>query len=77
MPPNVIMYKAKYAFNGNSASSQLSFPPGASIMCRSGQEGNTWWWGSYNGREGWLPPAYVEAVAKVNYCNFLNMFIKM
>lgn len=53
------MYVSKHAFAGNLAQSQLTFPAGATIAARTGQEGKAWWWGSYQGREGWFPPAYV------------------
>jgi hypothetical protein len=52
-------YVTKHAFTGSVAQSQLSFQKGAVITSKPGQEGNAWWWGSCNGREGWFPPAYV------------------
>ena len=52
-------YVAKHPFRGNAAQSQLSFPAGATITARQGQQGNAWWWGSYLGKEGWFPPNYV------------------
>eukprot|EP00978_Attheya_sp_CCMP212_P047272 scaffold421288_cov64-Attheya_sp.AAC.1 len=61
--PNPVMFVAKHPFNGNVAQAQLSFPAGATIAARPGQEGNVWWWGSYRGAEGWFPPAYVTALA--------------
>jgi hypothetical protein len=30
------------------------------LTAKADQVGNSWWWGSYNGREGWFPPAYVS-----------------
>eukprot|EP01083_Nonionella_stella_P098039 275604_1 len=55
-------YIAKYAFNGNAAQSQLTFPANASIVARDGQEGKPWYWGNYNGRDGWFPPNDVQKV---------------
>lgn len=55
-------YVAKHAFGGQPGQSQLSFPKGATLTAKSGQEGNAWWWGSYQGQEGWFPPAYVNRV---------------
>mmetsp|Transcript_10240 Transcript_10240/g.19187 ORF Transcript_10240/g.19187 Transcript_10240/m.19187 type:complete len:195 (-) Transcript_10240:1290-1874(-) len=52
-------YVAKYPFNGNPAQAQLSFPVGAMIVARDGQEGKPWYWGNYMGRDGWFPPTYV------------------
>lgn len=52
-------YVAKYPFNGNPAQNQLSFPVGATIIARDGQEGKPWYWGNYMGRDGWFPPTYV------------------
>ena len=56
-------FVAKHAFQGQAAQSQLTFPQGAKISAKAGQEGKAWWWGSYNGREGWFPPAYVAPAA--------------
>lgn len=55
-------YVAKYAFNGNAAQGQLSFPVGAQIVARDGQDGKPWYWGNYMGRDGWFPPTYVSKV---------------
>jgi hypothetical protein len=55
-------YSAKYAFNGNPAQAQLSFPAGASIVARDGQDGKPWYWGNYRGKDGWFPPTYVTKV---------------
>ena len=52
-------YLAKYAFAGNPAQNQLSFPTGATIIARDGQDGKPWFWGNYMGRDGWFPPTYV------------------
>ena len=57
-------YLAKHAFAGQAAQSQLTFPKGAVLTAKPGQEGSAWWWGSYNGREGWFPPAYVTPQAQ-------------
>ena len=54
------MYTAKHPFQGNALQSQLSFPTGALITAKNGQEGQTWWWGNYNGTDGWFPPTYVS-----------------
>ena len=62
-PQKGLMYRAKHAYNGKVESSQLSFAAGAIIVARPGQEGNSWWWGSYNGRDGWFPPAYVTPIS--------------
>ena len=56
-----VIYVAKHAFQGQPAQSQLAFPQGARITAKPGQEGKAWWWGSYGGRDGWFPPAYVTA----------------
>lgn len=56
-------YVAKYAFNGNPAQNQLSFPVGATIIARDGQDGKPWYWGNYMGRDGWFPPTYVAKMA--------------
>ena len=56
-------YVAKYAFNGNPAQNQLSFPVGATIVARDGQDGKPWFWGNYMGRDGWFPPTYVAKMA--------------
>ncbi len=53
-------YIAKYPFNGNPAQNQLSFPVGATIIARDGQDGKPWYWGNYMGRDGWFPPTYVK-----------------
>ena len=53
-------FVAKHAFQGDPRQSQLSFPPGATILAKPQQEG-AWWWGSFQGKEGWFPPAYVSA----------------
>ena len=63
MATNSTMYVAKHPFQGNPAQSQLTFPKGATIAARAGQEGKAWWWGSYQGREGWFPPAYVAPMS--------------
>jgi hypothetical protein len=57
---------AKHAFAGDAKQAQISFPQGATLTAKSGQEGNAWWWGSYNGREGWFPPAYVTVAPQIN-----------
>lgn len=56
-----VLYLAKHPFQGNALQSQLTFPKGATIASKSGQ-GGAWWWGSYNGKEGWFPPGYVTAL---------------
>jgi Variant SH3 domain. len=58
-------YVAKYPFNGNPAQAQLSFPVGAIIVARDGQEGKPWYWGNYMGRDGWFPPTYVTKMGSV------------
>lgn len=58
-------YLAKYPFNGNAAQAQLSFPAGATIVARDGQEGKPWYWGNYMGKDGWFPPTYVTKVGGV------------
>ena len=55
-----IAYLSKHPFQGDVRQSQLSFPKGATINAKPNQDG-AWWWGSYNGKEGWFPPAYVTA----------------
>ena len=60
---NTQMFVSKHPFQGNPAQSQLTFPAGAAIAVRPGQEGKAWWWGSYQGKEGWFPPAYVAPAA--------------
>ena len=55
-------YLAKYPFNGNPAQSQLSFPAGATIVARDGQDGKPWFWGNYMGKDGWFPPTYVTKI---------------
>jgi hypothetical protein len=57
---NLVSFVAKHAFQGDPAQSQLSFPQEAMLTAKADQVGNSWWWGSYNGREGWFPPAYVS-----------------
>jgi hypothetical protein len=54
-------YVSKHLFQGDPRQSQLSFPPGATILAKPNQEG-AWWWGSYNNKEGWFPPTYVTPV---------------
>jgi hypothetical protein len=56
-------YVAKYAFNGNPAQNQLSFPVNAQIIARDGQDGKPWYWGNYLGKDGWFPPTYVAKMA--------------
>ena len=56
---NLVTFVAKHPFQGDPKQSQLSFPQGAKLTAKADQVGNSWWWGSYNGREGWFPPAYV------------------
>jgi len=51
-------YVAKHPFNGDDRHSQLSFPQGSLISAKVGQS-RAWWWGIYNGKEGWFPPTYV------------------
>lgn len=53
-----VRYLAKHPFQGDVRQSQLSFAKGAVIIAKPNQTG-AWWWGSYNGKEGWFPPAYV------------------
>lgn len=36
----------------------LSFPIGARILAKPGQDGNPLWLGSFAGRTGWFPPSY-------------------
>lgn len=55
-------YVAQYPFNGNPAQAQLSFPAGATLVARDGQEGKPWYWGNYMGKDGWFPPTYVSKV---------------
>ena len=55
------MYSAKHPFTGDVRQSQLSFQKGAVITAKPNQQG-AWWWGSYNGQEGWFPPSYVTAM---------------
>lgn len=57
----IIIYMAKHAFTGDVRQSQLTFPKGATLNAKPNQSG-AWWWGSYNGKEGWFPPAYVTAL---------------
>lgn len=52
-----IPYLTKHAFQGDVRQSQLSFPAGATIIAKPNQTG-AWWWGGFNGKEGWFPPAY-------------------
>ena len=61
----VMSFVAKHAFAGDVRQAQISFPQGATLTAKSGQEGNAWWWGSFNGREGWFPPAYVTATSQI------------
>jgi hypothetical protein len=42
--------------------SHLTFPSGACIIARPGQEGNALWFGSYEQRRGWFPPSYCRIV---------------
>lgn len=56
------LYLAKHAFQGDIRQAQLSFPKGATITAKPNQDG-AWWWGSFQGKEGWFPPAYVTAMA--------------
>ena len=56
------MFLAKHPFQGDARQSQLSFPKGATLNARANQTG-AWWWGSYNGKEGWFPPTYVQTMA--------------
>jgi len=58
-------YVAKHPYNGNRSENQLSFPVGAVILVPPGQEGNVWWWGNYNGQDGWFPPAFVGPMPPV------------
>ena len=53
-----LSFLAKHPFQGDARQSQLTFPKGAIITSKSNQTGS-WWWGSYNGKEGWFPPTYV------------------
>jgi hypothetical protein len=53
-----INYVAKHPFQGDVRQSQLTFPKGATLVAKTGQDGS-WWWGSFQGKEGWFPPAYV------------------
>ena len=53
-----VNFVTKHPFNGDARQSQLSFPQGATIVAKPGQDG-AWWWGSFQGKEGWFPPAYV------------------
>lgn len=62
MQSQPIQYVSKHAFQGDVRQSQMSFPPGAVIMAKPGQSG-AWWWGVFNGQEGWFPPTYVTASA--------------
>jgi hypothetical protein len=57
-----LIYVAKHPFQGDARQSQLSFPKGATINAKANQTG-AWWWGSYNGKEGWFPPTYVNPMA--------------
>jgi hypothetical protein len=59
----VILYLSKHPFQGDARQSQLSFPKGATITAKPNQSG-AWWWGSYNGQEGWFPPAYVTSLVQ-------------
>ncbi len=43
------LYRAKHAFSGNAAQSQLTFAAGASIAAATNQ-GGAWWWGNCNGK---------------------------
>ena len=54
-----MVFVAKHPFQGDARQSQLTFPKGATLNAKANQTG-TWWWGSYNGKEGWFPPAYVK-----------------
>lgn len=53
-----VRYVAKHPFSGDVRQSQLSFTKGSVIVAKPNQSG-AWWWGSFNGKEGWFPPAYV------------------
>ena len=64
-------FVAKHAFAGDIRQAQISFPQGATLTAKSGQEGNAWWWGSFNGREGWFPPAYVTATSQMTSPAFI------
>jgi len=69
MAPTV-SFIAKHAFAGDVRQAQISFPQGAILTAKAGQEGNAWWWGSYSGREGWFPPAYVTAAPQQSAAAF-------
>ena len=73
-------FVAKHAFAGQAAQAQLTFPKGAVLIAKPGQEGSAWWWGSCNGREGWFPPAYVTAQQATGFptaANPVNMQQRM
>lgn len=53
-----LTYLSKHPFQGDARQSQLSFPKTATLTAKANQTG-AWWWGSYNGKEGWFPPTYV------------------
>jgi ferredoxin len=48
---------AMHTYHGTEAS-HLSFPVGAIIVAKPGQDGNLLWFGRCNNREGWFPPSY-------------------
>mmetsp|Transcript_8043 Transcript_8043/g.23771 ORF Transcript_8043/g.23771 Transcript_8043/m.23771 type:complete len:207 (-) Transcript_8043:350-970(-) len=57
------MFLAKHPFQGDARQTQLSFPKGATINAKANQTG-AWWWGAYNGKEGWFPPTYVQPMTQ-------------
>jgi hypothetical protein len=66
---------ANHEYAGNVDEGQLSFPVGATIVAKQGQEENVWWFGSLCGssRGGWfLPSSCVPETAFDHQIQLLN-----
>jgi hypothetical protein len=59
MLPSLIVCTAQHAYTGVLHENQLSFPAGALIITPAGQEPG-WWWGSFQGQQGYFPSYYVS-----------------
>jgi len=58
-PTGFGIVKAMYDFNAEEAN-ELSFPAGAVITLTAAPDGSEWYQGTYEGRTGLLPAAYVQ-----------------
>lgn len=62
--------RALYAYESTS-DSELSLKPGDVLEVLSCEEGDAWWSGAIDDREGWFPSSYVELLDEFTVQNLM------